>query len=128
MIPGAGAYYISSPIILNCLKNPNDQTGQFWVLPAQAPGGALYTMIPLPLRICILKPGKWWGGFAIGGLIFVAGYLATSGVMIEHVVFFSEYSTRFAEITSVKVLFPTLLIGILAVRLDRRYNPIPAIV
>lgn len=127
LVLGAGAYYPPSPTALSYLKNPQDPSVQLWILPAQALRGVLFALILFPFRQRIQELGVWIGGAALGGIIFITGYVAASGGMIEHFVFFSEYPARFAAITFVEVLFQTLLIGLMVVRLDRRYNPLPAI-
>ena len=51
------------------------------------------------------------------------GYVAASGGMIEHFVYFkaADYPVKFAGITLVEVFVQTLLMGPMIVRLDKRY-------
>jgi hypothetical protein len=61
------------------------------------------------------------GALAVAGIIFVMGYVAASGGMIEHFVYFKPagYPVKVALITFVEVLTQTLLIGLLIVHLEK---------
>jgi len=68
--------------------------------------------------------GVWRGGLAIAGFVFVAGYVAASGGMIEHFVYFkaADYPVKFAMITFVEILIQTLIMGPAIVYFDRRFQ------
>jgi hypothetical protein len=61
--------------------------------------------------------------FAIAGIIFIMGYIAASGGMIEHFVYFKpeDYPVKFAVITFVEILLQTLIMGPIIVQLDKRF-------
>jgi hypothetical protein len=56
----------------------------------------------------------------LAGLIFIVGFVAASGGLIEHLVYFNEYPIKFALITFVEVLIQALLMGQIISRLDKK--------
>jgi hypothetical protein len=54
----------------------------------------------------------------------VVGYVAASGGMIEHFVYFkaADYPVKFAMITFVEILIQTLIMGPAIVYFDRRFQ------
>lgn len=121
---GAKEFYPPSPQALSYLKDPHDPALQLLILPAQALRGLLFALVILPFRDRILELGDRLGGLAITGLIFVIGYLAASGGMIEHFVYFKpgDYPAKFAAITFIEVLIQSLIMGWLIVKLDKKFN------
>jgi hypothetical protein len=120
---GASEFYPPSPNAISYLRDPHDPSLQLWILPAQALRGFLFAMVLFPFRRRILELGTWSGGLAIMCIIFLAGYVAASGGMVEHFVYFkaADYPAKFAAITFAEVLIQTLLMGPMIVRLDRRH-------
>ncbi len=53
-------------------------------------------------------------------MIFVIGYIAASGGMIEHFVYFNEYPLKFAVITFFEILIQVVLMGPLVVSSMKR--------
>ena len=120
---GASEFYPPSPNAISYLRDPHDPSLQLWILPAQALRGLLFAVVLFPFRQRILELGTWSGGLAIMGFIFVAGYIAASGGMVEHFVYFNaaDYPLKFAAITFVEILIQSLLMGPSIVRLDKRF-------
>ena len=120
---GANEFYPPSPNAISYLRDPHDPSLQLWILPAQALRGLLFAVVLFPFRHRILELGTWSGGLAIMGFIFVAGYIAASGGMVEHFVYFkaADYPPKFAAITFVEILIQSLLMGPSIVRLDKRF-------
>jgi hypothetical protein len=58
-----------------------------------------------------MEMGTWNGGLVFGGIIFVVGYIAASGGMIEHFVWFTEYPFKFAMITFIEILIQVVIMG-----------------
>lgn len=121
---GASEFYPPSPNAIRYLKDPHDPTLQLWILPAQALRGLLFAIVLFPFRQRLLELGTWYGGLAIAGIIFVMGFVAASGGMIEHFVYFkaADYPVKFAAITFIEILIQTLLMGPIIVWLDNRFN------
>jgi hypothetical protein len=86
-------------------------------------GYALAAVVLYPFWDTILSTPRWRGCLAVASVVFVAGYVAASGGMIEHFVWFepTAYPVRFAAITFVEVLGQALIMGQLVVRLGARY-------
>ena len=120
---GASQFYPPSETAIRYLKDPHAPSLQLLILPAQALRGLLFAAVIFPLRTRILELGKWYSGLALSGLIFVIGYVAASGGMIEHFVYFKagDYPTKFAVITFVEVLIQSLLMGWMIAKLDKRF-------
>jgi len=121
---GANAFYPPSPNAISYLRDPHDPGLQLWILPAQVLRGLLFALVLFPFRQRILQLGKWSGGFAITFVILIIGFVAASGGMIEHFVFFNaaDYPIKFAVITFIEILIQTLLMGPMIVRLDLRFS------
>jgi hypothetical protein len=94
-----------------------------WVLPAQILRSFLFAtaLFPFYRRIAELKP--WVGGLALMSLILVMGYIAASGGIIEHFVFFNsqDYPLKFALITLVEISTQAFLMGMMIVWLGQRF-------
>ncbi len=120
---GASEFYPPSANAIGYLKDPHDPALQLLILPAQALRGLLFALVLFPFRQRFLDLGGWYGGFAIAGIIFVMGYVAASGGMIEHFVYFKpeDYPVKFALITFVEILIQTVIMGPMIVRLDKRF-------
>ena len=121
---GASEFYPPSPHALGYLRDPHDPSMQLWIVPAQALRGFLFAVVLFPFRQRILEMGTWLGGLTITGFIFIAGYVAASGGMVEHLVYFNpaDYPLKFAAITFVEVLIQTLVMGPFIVSLDKRFT------
>jgi hypothetical protein len=117
---GAAEFYPPSPNAISYLKDPHDPGIQLWILPVQALRGLLFAVALFPFRKRILELGIWYGGLAIAGIIFIVGFVAASGGMIEHLLFFKEYPLRFASITLAEVLIQALLMGQIISRLNKK--------
>ena len=104
-------------------KDPHDPALQLLILPAQALRGLLFGLILLPFLARLMELGTWRGGLLVGGIIFVAGFVAASGGMIEHFVYFKpeDYPATFAAITFVEILIQTALMGPMIVGLSGRF-------
>jgi hypothetical protein len=108
---GGGAFYPPSPTAISYLRDP--------AAPGMAPlflgggllRGLLFAIALFPFRRAFLDMGVWRGGFAFAAVIFLVGYVAASGGMIEHLVWFNEYPPRFAMITFIEILLQALLMG-----------------
>jgi hypothetical protein len=108
---GGETFYPPSPTAITYLRDPSapGMAGIIW--PAQALRGLLFAAAFFPLRKAFLAMGTWAGGLAFGAVIFIVGYVAASGGMIEHFVWFNEYPVRFAGITFVEILIQVLIMG-----------------
>jgi hypothetical protein len=124
LVLGANEFYPPSPNAISYLRDPHDPSLQLWILPAQALRGLLFAIVLFPFRQRILELGTWYGGLAITGIVFIMGFVAASGGMIEHFVFFkaADYPVKFAVITFVEILIQTLLMGPVIVRLDKQFS------
>ena len=85
---GASQFYPPSLQAIRYLRDPNDPAVQGWVLPAQILRGFLFALVLFPFRSRLAELGPWLGGLAVMSLILVMGYIAASGGMIEHFLFF----------------------------------------
>jgi hypothetical protein len=121
---GANQFYPPSAQAIRYLRDPHDPSLQLWILPAQALRGLLFAMVLFPLKDRILQLGILRGGAIVAGFIFVAGYVAASGGMIEHFVYFKaeDYPVRFAVITFVEILIQTAIMGPAIVHFSRRWG------
>jgi hypothetical protein len=120
---GSSEFYPPSPHALGYLRNPQDIPLGL-MMGAQALRGLLFALVLFPLRKRILELGGVYGALIIAAIVLVVGFLAASGGMIEHFVFFtaSEYPVKFALITLVEVVIQTALLGVLIVWLERRFD------
>ena len=115
---GAAAFYPPSPNTISYLKNPYDI--MIWLVPTPALHGLLFAVALFPFRKRILELGTLYGGLAVAGLIFIVGFVAASGGMIEHLLYFNEYPIKFALITFLEVLIQALLMGQIISRLNKK--------
>lgn len=121
---GANQFYPPSPNAISYLKDPRDPSVQAWLFPAQALRGLLFALLLFPLKKQILDFGVWRGGLFIASFVFVAGFVAASGGMIEHFVFFKpeDYPVKFAAITFVEVLIQVIIMGPAVAYFAKRYE------
>jgi hypothetical protein len=117
---GGDAYYPPSPTAISYLRDPAAPGMALIIWPAQALRGLLFAVALFPLRRRFVELGVWAGGLVFGGVIFIVGYVAASGGMIEHFVWFNEYPVRFAMITFVEILIQVLIMGPWAVSWMKR--------
>ena len=113
---GAADFYPPSPTALSYLRDPKDPGVYAWILPAQATRGFLFAAVLFPFRQRIVELGTFKGTLAVAGAVFLIGYVAASGGLIEHWVFFTEYPLRFAGITVIEVLFQAVGLGYVIAR------------
>lgn len=78
-------------------------------------------MVFLPLFGWIRRQGQLKGGLIIGSIIFFIGYVAASGGLIEHEVFFTVYPLRFALISLLEIATYSFLFGQLVMKLAIKY-------
>jgi hypothetical protein len=117
---GGDEFYPPSPNALSYLRDPAAPGMALKIWPAQALRGLLFAAVLFPLRKRFLEMGTWAGGLTFAAIIFVVGFVAASGGMIEHFVWFSEYPLKFAVITFVEILVQVLIMGPWAVSWMRR--------
>ena len=124
LVLGANQFYPPSPQAIIYLRDPHDPNLQVWILPAQALRGFLFALILFPFRKQIVGFGIVRGGLIIAGFVFVAGYVAASGGMIEHFVYFkaADYPVKFAAITFIEILIQTVIMGPWTVAWMKRYQ------
>ena len=108
---GGSEFYPPSPTAISYLRDPSGSGMALVVWPAQALRGLLFALALFPVRQRFLELGPWRGGLAFGAIIFVVGYVAASGGMIEHFVWFTEYPVKFAAITFVEILIQVAIMG-----------------
>ncbi|WP_292391571.1 hypothetical protein [Methanosarcina sp. UBA5] len=121
---GASEFYPPSLYALSYLRDPLSTHVQMLFMPAQLIRGMLFAGVLLPFRKRIFELGQVWGGLLITAIVFVFGYLAASGGLIEHYVYFTaeSYPLKFALITLIEILIQTLLLGQLVMLWERRFN------
>ncbi len=127
LLLGSSEFYPPSVHALDYLRNPYEIAGGL-ILGAQVLRGILFALVLFPFRESILRRGAWSAALTTGGAILVLGYIAASGGLIEHFVFFTEsaYPAKFAAITLVEVTIQTALLGALIVWLERRFAGQPS--
>jgi len=108
---GGEEFYPPSPNAISYLRDPSAPGMALKIWPAQALRGLLFAAVLFPFRKRFLELGTWAGGLAFAAIIFVVGFVAASGGMIEHFVWFTEYPARFAGITFVEILIQVLIMG-----------------
>jgi hypothetical protein len=108
---GGSEYYPPSPTAISYLRDPAAPGMALKVWPAQALRGLLFAIVLFPLRKRFMEMGTWSGGLVFGGIIFVVGFIAASGGMIEHFVWFKEYPFKFAIITFIEILIQVAIMG-----------------
>jgi hypothetical protein len=124
LVLGANQFYPPSPQAISYLRDPHDPNLQIWILPAQALRGLLFALVIFPFRKQIVEFGIVRGGLIVAGFVFVAGYVAASGGMIEHFVYFkaADYPVKFAAITFVEILIQVVIMGPWTVGWMKRYQ------
>ncbi|MCL5784381.1 MAG: hypothetical protein M1142_03445 [Patescibacteria group bacterium] len=118
---GVFDFYPPSPAAISYLRNPHDPLVWKLMFPAQILRGALYALAFLPIIGWIKKQHQFKGGLIIGSIIFLVGYVAASGGLIEHTVFFTEYPLRFALISLVEIATYSFLFGQAVMLLSRKF-------
>jgi len=113
---GGDEFYPPSPTAISYLRDPAGPGMALIIWPAQALRGLLFAIILFPLRKRFMELGVWSGGFVFAGIIFVVGFVAASGGMIEHFVWFTEYPSKFALITFIEILIQVAIMGPWAVK------------
>jgi hypothetical protein len=108
---GGDEFYPPSPTAISYLRDPAAPGMALKIWPAQALRGLLFAIVLFPLRKRFMEMGTWRGGLVLGGIIFVVGFIAASGGMIEHFVWFEEYPFRFAMITFIEILIQVAIMG-----------------
>lgn len=108
---GGSEFYPPSPTAISYLRDPAAPGMALMTWPAQLLRGFLFALILFPLRKSFSEMGVWAGGAVFAGIIFVVGFLAASGGMIEHFVWFNEYPVKFALITFIEILIQVAIMG-----------------
>lgn len=108
---GGSEFYPPSPTAISYLRDPAAPGMALKIWPMQALRGLLFALVLFPLRKYFLDLGVWAGGLVFAGIIFVVGYVAASGGMLEHFVWFNEYPVKFALITFVEILIQVAIMG-----------------
>jgi hypothetical protein len=105
---GSAQYYPPSPNAISFLQ----EVPPFSVtIPAAILRGLLFGLVLYPFRVRILELGKVWGGLSASAVIFVAGYVAASGGIIERAVYYKPLPLSFVLITVTEILIQALLFG-----------------
>lgn len=108
---GGDAFYPPSPTAISYLRDPAAPGMALTVWPAQLLRGLLIALAMFPFRQRLVELGTWAGGAVFGAVIFIVGFVAASGGMIEHFVWFKEYPAQFALITFIEILVQVALMG-----------------
>jgi hypothetical protein len=108
---GGSEFYPPSPTAISYLRDPAAPGMALIIWPAQALRGLLFALVLFPLRKRFTELGVWAGGFAFAGVIFIVGFVAASGGMVEHFVWFTEYPLKFAWITFIEILVQVAIMG-----------------
>jgi len=108
---GGSEFYPPSSTAISYLRDPMAPGMPLKIWPAQALRGLLFALALFPLRKRFMEMGVWNGGFVFGVVIFVVGYVAASGGMIKHFVWFNEYPVKFALITFIEILIQVAIMG-----------------
>ena len=119
---GASEFYPPSHNAIIYLKDPHVSSLQLLILPAQLLRGLLIGLALFPFLSELLKYGKWKGSFLIGSIVLIVGYIAASGGLIEHLVYFKPeyYPARFALITLSEILIQTVTLSFVFMFLFRK--------
>jgi len=108
---GGDEFYPPSPTAISYLRDPAAPGMALLIWPAQALRGLLFALVLFPLRKRFMDLGVWGGGLAFAGIIFFVCYVAASGGMVEHFVWFTEYPIKFALITFIEILIQVAIMG-----------------
>jgi hypothetical protein len=119
---GASVFYPPSPGALCFLRDPGSTYVQGLLVPAQILRGLLFAAVLFPFRRTFWGFGRFRGGLMMGMVLFIIGYVAASGGMIEHLVYFIPIPMSFYTITFVEVLIQTVLLGLLVMWWEGRLN------
>jgi hypothetical protein len=119
---GASIFYPPSPEALCFLRDPRSGYVQSLIIPAQILRGLLFAAVLIPFRKTLWSYGRVRGGLLLGVVLFVLTYVAASGGMIEHLVYFIPIPSSFYAVTFVEVLIQTLLLGLLVMWWEGRLN------
>ncbi len=110
---GVDAYYPPSPTALSYLKSMDAIGSQIGVIAlAQLGRGVLFGIVLSPFRKVFVAMHYLMAAMLLGSIVFIIGYVAASGGMIEHFVFFSEYPVHFAFITLIEVAVQSAVLGL----------------
>ena len=105
---GSAQYYPPSPNAISFLR----EVPPFSVtIPAAILRALLFGLVLYPFRVRILELGRVWGGLSASAVIFVAGYVAASGGIIERAVYYTPLPLGFVLITVTEILIQALLFG-----------------
>jgi hypothetical protein len=120
LVLGANEFYPPSTHALSYLRDPHE-ISLLVILGAGGLRGFLFALVLYPFRQRILEWGTVYASLAFAAIILILGYVAASGGMIEHFVYFTEsqYPVRFAVITLAEITIQTLLLGATIVELER---------
>jgi len=105
---GSLQYYPPSPNAISFLREVPPQSV---ILPAAILRGLLFGLVLYPFRARILELGRVWGGLSASAVIFVAGYVAASGGIIERAVYYTPLPLGFVLISVTEILIQALLFG-----------------
>jgi hypothetical protein len=121
---GANDFYQPSVHALSYLRNPSSKHVMALFIPAQLLRGSLFALVLFPFRSRIFEFGQIKGGLIITAIVLVFGYIAASGGLIEHYVYFTapSYPLRFALITLIEIIIQTVLLGQLLMIGERKFN------
>ncbi len=108
---GGDAFYPPSPTAISYLRDPAAPGMALKIWPAQLLRGLLIALVMFPFRQRLSELGTWAGGAAFGAVVFIIGFTAASGGMIEHFVWFTEYPPQFALITFIEIMIQVLIMG-----------------
>ena len=108
---GGSDFYSPSRTAISYLRDPTAPGMALTVWPAQALRGLLLAAALFVVRKQLLAMGNLRGGLALAAIIFVVGYVAASGGMIEHFVWSNEYPLRFAAFTFIEVILQVAIMG-----------------
>jgi hypothetical protein len=108
LVLGSAQYYPPSPNAISFLREVPPQSV---ILPAQILRALLFGLVLYPFRVRILELGRVWGGLSASAVIFVAGYVAASGGIIERAVYYTPLPLGFVLVTVTEILIQALLFG-----------------
>ncbi len=111
VVLGAREFYPPAAHAISYLRDPLSAYVQTWLWPAQVARGILFALVMLPFRPRIASLGQLRGGLALTSLVLLLGYVAASGGLIEHLVYFNEYPPKFGLITLVEIALQAALLG-----------------
>lgn len=121
---GAKIFYPPSADALNYLRDPMTSHVMKLLIPSQLSRGLLLGIVLLPFRKRLHEFTQLKGGLIISAIVLVFGYIAASGGLIEHYVYFTSesYPLKFALITLVEIIIQTTLLGQLFIFFEKKFN------